>query len=593
MSKLQGDGLTIDLTKDEQEKVITQVIKDIDDAVSERSDEEAKWDKWEKEQYLGDLPAKNFPWKDASNINSGMTMEAVNDTYARIVNTMFPLRPYVKIKGRGKEDIENAPAVEDYWDYLTEQMKLVPEASLWFLDTIKMGTGTIVEYWEAEEKITRERKEGKIEEITEDGYQGPKIELLDIKDFIIPKKSKSVQYPDSRFACRVYHLDLDQIKRKKEEDKFINVEKLLDLIKEKKTDANKQFDLYEYWGRWIVDDNEDTGLERNVVFTILKEEKIILRATLFTYDHNRRPFNLINFLPKKGSIYGLGLCEMVTHIHNVESTIFNQAIDNASLVNNKMTIHRKGATDLLDQKLFPGASIEAEDIEKDFKVLELGDLHISTFELLNVCRRYFERISKVTDFSSGMRSSTRKGNVTASEVLALIKEGNKWFDLIMKNFLKGYREILNQGTGLLQQYMPDDVEYQKTIMGEGKEAPFTKISKKQIAGNFDYIFQAKTVMNEQLEEAKAMAFYQIAMQNPLVQKNPELLKEVTKDLFTAQGKKDIADKLDKFYPTTPAQKKAAFEAKIKERKEEEKLAEEMAKDMPTPPQGGSMPPMGR
>lgn len=592
MPKLQRDGLTIVLDKDEQEKVVTQVIKDIDDAVSERSDEEGKWAKWEKEQYLGDLPAKNFPWKNASNVNSGMTMEAVNDTDSRIINTVFPLRPYVKIKGRGKEDIENAPAVEDYWDFLSEDenMGLVSVASQWFTETTKIGTGVLVEYWEAEKETTRERKEGKIDEITKDGYQGPKIELLDLKDFIIPKKSKSVQYPDSRFACRVYRLDLDQIKRKEKEGKFVNVKELLELIKEKKTDANKQFDLYEYWGRWIVDDDEETGLERNVVFTILKEEKILLRSTLFTYDHNRRPFILINFLKKKGSIYGLGLCEMLTHIHNTESTIFNQAIDNASLVNNKVTGSIKGQD--IDVKLYPGANIEMEK-KDDVWAFDLGDLHISTFELLNVCRRYFERVSKVTDFSSGMRSSTRKGNVTASEVMALIKEGNKWFDRIMKNFLRGYREILRQGTGLLQQYMSDDVDYQKAIMGEGKEIPFKKISKKQIAGNFDYIFQAKTVMNEQLEEAKAMGFYQLAMQNPLVQKNPELLKDVTKDLFAAQGKKDIADKLDKFYPTTPEQKKAAMESKIKEQKEQMKLAEEMAKDMPMPSQaGGSMPPMG-
>ena len=582
--------MTIQLSEDEQEKVITQVIKEIDEAISERSDEESKWEKWETEQYLGDLPAKNHPWLNASNVNSSMTMEAVNDTDSRVINTIFPFRPYVKIKGRGKEDIENAPAVEDYWDYLTEEMELVPEASQWFTETIKIGTGVICEYYIEGEHTKRERKDGKIVEKTEQSYKGPKVELLDLKDFIIPKKSKSVQYPDSRFACRVYRLSLDQIKRKEKEGKFINVKKLLELIKEKKTDPNKQFELYEYWGRWIVDDDEETGLERNVVFTILKEEKIVLKSTLFTYDHNYRPFVLINFLRKKGSIYGLGLCEMISHIHNTESTIFNQMIDNAALVNNKMTKARKGAE--LDVKLYPGANIEMDNMD-DVQVFELGDLHISSFELLNVCRRYFERVSKVTDFTSGMRSSTRKGNITASEVMALIKEGSKWFDRIMKNMLRGYREILKQGTGLLQQYMSDDVEYQKAVMGEGEEIPFKKISKKQIAGNFDYIFQAKTVINEQLEEAKAMAFYQLAMQNPLVQKNPELLKDVTKDLFTTQGKKDIADKLDKFYPTTPEQKKAAMEAKKKEQEEEMKLAEEMAEGMQLPPQAvGGMPPAG-
>jgi len=104
MAKIESDGLTISLSEEEQKKVLDQVIKDIDNALGERSDEESKWTKWENEQYLGDLPRKSSPWKNCSNVNSSMTMEAVNDTWARLVNTTFPFRPYVKIKGRGEED---------------------------------------------------------------------------------------------------------------------------------------------------------------------------------------------------------------------------------------------------------------------------------------------------------------------------------------------------------------------------------------------------------------------------------------------------------------------------------------------------------
>jgi len=594
VARILNDGLTIKLSEKEQGDVVTQVIKDVNEAVGERSDEESKWTKWENEQYLGNLPAKNFPWKNCSNINSEMTMEAVNDTWARIVKATFPYRPYVKVEGRGTEDKKKAPAVEDYWDYLSEEMPLKPEISLWFLETLKIGTGVVIEPYVEEKYTTREREKNKIIEKTGKGYVGPRIEVLDLKDFIIPKKSKGVQYPDSRFSCRVYRLYLDQIKQKEKEGKFINVDKLLEHIKKNKTDPNKQFELCEYWGRWVVDDNEEKGLERNVVFTVLKEEKILVSSTLFLYDHNCRPFHLINFLPKKNSIYGLGLCEMLTHIHWLETTIFNQMMDNATLVNSKVTVSRKGATDVVDTKLFPGANIIAEDIDRDIKPFDLGDLHISSFELLNVVRRYFERVTKVTDFTSGMRSSTGKGRTTASEVFALIRESDKWFNIILDRFLDGYKEVLKQGTALLQQYMPDEIKFQKAVMGEGKEIPFEhKITKEQIMGNFDYIPQAKTVIAEEIEERRALAFYDVAMNNPLIREQPELIKEVTQDLFISMGKREISKKLDEYYPTTPEQKKAAIEAKKREMKEQMELAEEMSKGLPLPPEGGmggAMPP---
>jgi len=588
MAKIESDGLAIKLSEDEQKDAVNQAIKDINNALSERSEEESNWKKWETEQYLGDLGVKNFPWKNCSNVNSSMTMEAVNDTWSRIVNTVFPIRPYVRIKGRGSEDMEKASAVESYWDYLSQEMPLVPVSSLWILDIVKFGSGVVIEKWANEKNRVREwgkeknkegkeTRNGKIEEKTQSGYIGPKVEKIELEDFIVPKSSKSLQYPDSRFNCRIYRLSLDEIKRKEKEGIFINVDVLLDKIKEKKADANKQFELYEYWGRFDADGD---GLEENVVFTILKEEEILLRSTLFPYFHNKRPFVMPVFIPKKGSIYGLGLCEMLTHIHNTENTVFNQMIDNGSLVNSKMTKSLKGKH--IEVKLHPGANIEVDDMN-DIQAFELGDLHPSSFNLLTVCRMYFERVTKVTDFTSGRRSSTRKGQTTASEVMALIGESNKWFDLILKNFLMGYVEVLQQGTALLQQYMPSEVEFQKMVMGEEGEVPFTgKVSREHIAGNFDYIPQAKTVISQELEERKALMFFDIAMKLPFIQQQPALMKELTQDLFTTLGKKTIGEKLDEYYPTTPEQM-----MKVQERakKENEAMAKMIKKMLPkTPPQ---------
>ena len=81
----------------------------------EKEDVVADWKKWQKQYWAQpEQTVKNFPFTKAANIVVPLTAIAVEAVHARIMNTIFTVKPFWSIRPRTKRWIEAAKPIEKF-----------------------------------------------------------------------------------------------------------------------------------------------------------------------------------------------------------------------------------------------------------------------------------------------------------------------------------------------------------------------------------------------------------------------------------------------------------------------------------------------
>ena len=96
-----------------------------------------------------------------------------------------------------------------------------------------------------------------------------------------------------------------------------------------------------WFGRADIDDDD---LEEEVVYTVIYELKLLCKARLtneiFPSNPPKRPFAEARFIPVPGYFYGIGLWELLEHLHDLVKTIMDQSIDKNTLGNSPFGFYR-------------------------------------------------------------------------------------------------------------------------------------------------------------------------------------------------------------------------------------------------------------
>jgi len=183
---------------------------------------------------------------------------------------------------------------------------------------------------------------------------------------------------------------------------------------------NTKLNFVRVFGREDVH-NEGTPVDLDMVLHV--ESKTIVSLKYNMYGHKKRPVTQFSFLWREGTWMNIGVPEMLFNSQRVMNDIVRDMLNNNQIANTKLFVARAGGVIDADEPIFPSRVIFAEDVQADFKSLDMGTSRSqSDLASLNVIQAWAERRDGMTDFNLGRERSSR---TPATTMLAILEEGNE------------------------------------------------------------------------------------------------------------------------------------------------------------------------
>lgn len=478
-----------------QLKLPETMLKDIAGYYSEqlnaahaaRGEMERRWQEWDRQwEAMPRLAQKDFPWKGASNLELPLAAIIGMTIYSRLLNTLFAYEPFFVMKTEIKDLIEDVKGLEEFLEAVKEtELKLFDNISSLLMTTVRMGTGFL--------KTTYERQKSKFWTYDEDGglvekeftnYDGPCIRPVAIENFIVPRFNvESIQ--DQPWVAERHPLDRAQMIDLGARLGF-DTEELLRVGPSTLTDEGARNesrdrhegvsqssagqsetwpnDIYEIWGRYDI--NGDRREEDIVVFMGKDSAKPLGVYGMWYFD-KKRPYTKFVYERREHRFYGVGVGSMLERLQDAISTVHNQRIDNATLANTRVWVARRSSGLKPGESVWPGRTIMANNPREDIVALQAGEVYPSSVANETNLRDYVERRTAVSEFSMGRESPIMGTRATATSTLSIMAEGNKRFDLAMKEVRDSLGEVAVQILSRYHQYKPTGKIYY--IIGANSE----------------------------------------------------------------------------------------------------------------------------
>ena len=385
-------------------------------------------------------------------------------------------------------------------------------------------------------------------------FDGPCVIPKPLEDVVVPSRSANLQPPSPSNPGGAHHVVLvdyptkDEIRRLRKA-KYYDLmteeeEQLLDgtggtalnesegpQAKKRQDDtlAGQQFGNSDvskeyltrltYFGRYDIDDD---GLEEDVIFWVLKETRTLLRARLLTEMFPayppRRPFAEARMIPVPGQFFGIGMLELLEHIHDLMKVILDQAIDKNTLVNTPWGLYRSASGVRPEViRMTAGELYPVNDPERDVKFPQIPNPDQSfSINLMTLLNGMAERqvIIGELDFGRvpyGKASALR----TASTTQALLQQGDARPERILRRFFRGLSEVYAQMHELNQAFLPEKKKYRVVAPKQGED-PYRELDDPaKIRGRFQFDFKANVMNTNKALKAQILQGIGAAIVNPL------------------------------------------------------------------------------
>jgi hypothetical protein len=309
-------------------------------------------------------------------------------------------------------------------------------------------------------------------------------------------------------------------------------------------DINADLDKYEVLECHIEVDVNDDGLNESVVVWIDAETGKELRAT---YAHRvnkggKRPFTNIEFIPREGHSYAMGLLELLFPLSVELDFIHNIKIDIGLLAAMPFGFYRAATgMDAAKIRIRPGDMIPVDDPSSHVFFPNLGDRTGFFQNEEGMLMQHVERLTAINDINTATLG--RQGVArTATGVSALVSENSANLDVFIKRMQRGWRQALRLMWGMLQQRLPNGTEFRVT--GQDGRDYFSKVDRKDIQARVDFILEASSANSNRMIQLESAQLVLAQMMNPFFMQigivEPDNVFEALKDYFQALGKKDYS-----------------------------------------------------
>ena len=422
--------------------------------------------------YMGDpvTVRKTFPWDGAANLVIPLVGITVDSIVARIMNTIFAVQPFWSAQALIK-DLE--PVVNPLQDFIewsrVNEMDMYHQVRSWCVEIVKHGWAYLKVYWESYTQRTFIIKNGAAR--PQDGIvRRPQIQHVLLADIICQAGIEDELLQAEWLGHRIRLTDGQMLWRKHDKvyqdvDKIIAHKAQMTPMEEKVMEneleknaprpKDKLNTLYEIYADLPLG---GSSLPVPVMITWHHETKTIARCVYNPDITGERPFKKGKFIDREGKRDGIGISRQLSLLQEEISTLHNQQVDNATLANTRFFVGRRGVV-RNGTRVWPGRFLTVPDPQRDVTTLPMADVYPSMRALETSCLAYAERRSGVADYQLGRESNVLGNRATATGTLALIQEGNRRFDLNVRDVRECLGAVGKKVLLLNAQFRPTGMAY--------------------------------------------------------------------------------------------------------------------------------------
>ncbi len=558
---------------------------------SSRMEKLQKWD-----EYIDD---HDLNYDGTSNIHLPVTMIVLKTFHARMFQALHAIDPPFSVRAMQEayqDDVDMVYGLMGWtlkeWCNYNEGVEAVTDRWLW--NWAGWGSGALKVRWDCkytryvdvEDFYTRgpstyeviiDPESGTVEEVekpsvikgqreravTEKIFEGPVIEYINQEDFAMIG-GRDVQQCDMIIhrtwmtASQLQTLALQGVFDQEHVDAMIvggnhteagkpgmNIkqdQETHDGIQ--KLDVGEDLDRYEVLECHLEMDVNKDGLDESIIVWVDNQSGKELRAT-YAHRVNRggkRPFANIEFMPREGHGYAMGLRELIHTISVEIDMIHNIKVDIGIMAAQPIGFYRAATgLDPVKLKIKPGDLIPVDDPSSHVFFPNLGDRSGFFKDEEALLMQHVERLTSINDINTatlGRQGAAR----TATGVSQLVAENSANLDIFIKRMQRGWRQVLRILWSMLQQRLPDGTEFRVT--GRSGKEYFRRVNRMNIQQRVDFFLEAtsansnRMIQLEQTMQVLAQTMNPLFLQLQIVK--PSGIYEALKDYFQALQRKDYA-----------------------------------------------------
>ena len=298
------------------------------------------------------------------------------------------------------------------------------------------------------------------------------------------------------------------------------------------------FDIY---------DVDGDGKNEDVIWWVIKEEKLLLRAReltqVFPANPPRRPFAEGQFIEVRGRRCGIGLPEMMEGLHDLQKQIIDQTIDNGTITNVPFFFYRQtGSMRPEVIRMWPGEGYPVSDPKNDIYFPQLPQQGMNFgFNMIQVLNQMEERLTSVGDLQLGRVPQGKASALrTVRGMQTILQQGDARPERILRRFFMCLTELYAQMHELNQAFLPKGKQYRIAGMVRAGEDPYRMLDDPaQVRGRFQFDFMANAMntskegLQAALQELMAVYVSPIAIQLGVLQ--PDGFYQLARDYGKAWG----------------------------------------------------------
>lgn len=419
----------------------------------------------------------NIPFRGANNDIMPVIGMAVDPVIARLDIGIFKQNPVFAVTPLRKSLVDYRQCLEDWTEFnQAHRWKLRQVAAPRLKEFCNLGTmvfKTVYDRVEAPIKTWKRNQDSK--RFTQEKkrlvkFTGARVFGVPIDRFYFPPGYSTLD--ECPIVAERLVLTYEQLRIAEASGKIVDVAKLgkaavrttkSDLEDQQELNANheeplsykNQYELYEVWFDYDIDED---GYPESLVAIFEPETRTFLQLTYNWYFHQRKPYTVIPYTIQDGTLYGMGLAEMILPFQNAISRWQQMAQNNAYLANVRMYIAKKNSGIEDVPRIFAGRTFFVDDPSKDFKPFAASDIYPSTLTERQNLFGMVEKRTGVSDYLTGRESPIIGSRATATSTIALIQEGTKRVEQTLENIRVGMQDIIEKAFCIWFQYGTEDLE---------------------------------------------------------------------------------------------------------------------------------------
>ena len=513
-------GIDVSLTSEQVKRLQAYIDPELEEALIENDkllDRVDECDRFYKAEPKAKI--KTFPWRGAANLvipSIGITVDSI---VARIVNTVFGVQPFWSVRAINPRMADIAKSVEGQMEWSRQvEFDMYTAVKSNAIETVQLGWSWLKIIWDTQSRRVWNPQDNSYYDKT---IRKPCVYYIPITQMLT---QVGVDNPfDAEWIGQTIDATDGTLRMKYLDGIYKDVETVIDSKEnpQERLSQTRNFEnayrtklnrFYELWINFPLEGPRKPDV--SIVVTYHRPTKTIMRCIYNPLFMGGTPYVKTRFVEMRGSkSEGYGIVDQLKFMQDEVSTIHCQQLDNATLANTRWFLGKRGVVKA-DTRIWPGRFLTTPNPESDIKVMQMGEVYNSMRQLETSVMAYAERRSGISDYSLGRESSAIGDRATATGTLAIIQEGNRRFDLNVRDMREAYGSIGRMLFELNHQYRPKGLSY-VTQGPSGALTEFAFDMPDEIISNmlgFELTASSATI-NKQVEQAGLLQLLQMLTQN--------------------------------------------------------------------------------